>query len=85
MQLKQYVEIIKTKGEEYGVPVLDLYENLGLNPNDEKIREMYAPDGLHLLLRKVIFYGYNQFAGKIFRVVFTLFLSVYLALLKQRV
>ncbi len=45
--LKKYVEIIKTKGREYGIPVLDLYENLGLDPNDEQIRARYAPDGLH--------------------------------------
>ncbi|MEE1186652.1 MAG: SGNH/GDSL hydrolase family protein [Acutalibacteraceae bacterium] len=45
--LKNYVDVIKTKGEQKGIPVLDLFENLGLDPNDEKIMEKYAPDGLH--------------------------------------
>lgn len=47
LPLKNYSEIIKEKGQEYGIPVLDLYENLGINPNDEQERESYAPDGLH--------------------------------------
>ncbi len=45
--LKEYAEVIKLKGKEYGIPVLDLYEALGLDPNDEEIRNKYAPDGLH--------------------------------------
>ncbi len=45
--LKEYGEVIKAKGKEYGIPVLDLYENLGLNPNLEQDRTIYAPDGLH--------------------------------------
>lgn len=45
--LKNYVDVIKTKGKEYGIPVLDLYEDLGLNPNDEQVMVAYAPDGLH--------------------------------------
>ena len=45
--LIEYVKVIKEKCAEYGVPVLDLYNNLGLNPNDEKSREAYTVDGLH--------------------------------------
>ncbi len=45
--LKEYTEVIKAKGKEYGIPVLDLYENLGLNPNDEQVKNIYVPDGLH--------------------------------------
>ncbi len=45
--LADYVGIIKIKGKEHGIAVLDLYENLGVNPNDAKEKEMLAPDGLH--------------------------------------
>lgn len=45
--LKDYVEVIKEKGKEYDIPVLDLYENLGINPNDETEKIKYVPDGVH--------------------------------------
>lgn len=46
--LKDYVELIKKKGQKYNIPVLDLYENLGVDPNCETDREKYTADGLHL-------------------------------------
>jgi lysophospholipase L1-like esterase len=45
--LQAYVDIIKARGKELGVPVLDLFENLGLDPNNESDRETYTVDGLH--------------------------------------
>ncbi len=47
LPLKAYVEVIRAKGAEYGIPVLDLYDDLGLDPNDEQVQAQYAPDGLH--------------------------------------
>ena len=45
--LIDYVNVIKARGEELGVPVLDLFENLGLDPNDEGEKSRYTVDGLH--------------------------------------
>ncbi|MBE6549803.1 MAG: SGNH/GDSL hydrolase family protein [Ruminococcaceae bacterium] len=45
--LQAYVDVIKARGKELDVPVLDLFENLGLDPNDENIKEKYTVDGLH--------------------------------------
>ncbi len=45
--LSEYVEVIKLKGKELDIPVLDLFHTLDINPNKESDREMYAPDGLH--------------------------------------
>lgn len=42
-----YVETIKETAKLFDIPVLDLYHNLGLNPNDPEIREKYTADGLH--------------------------------------
>lgn len=46
--LKEYVDVIKCKAQEHNFPVLDLYEVLGINPNNEQDKFKYAPDGLHL-------------------------------------
>ena len=45
--LQAYVDVIKARGEDLGIPVLDLFENLGLDPNDEYVKENYTVDGLH--------------------------------------
>lgn len=45
--LLAYVNIMKTVCEAHGVPCLDLYHKLGIDPNVESEREAYAPDGLH--------------------------------------
>ncbi len=46
--LLEYVDAIIAKGNEYGIPVLDLYRTLPINPNDEEQRAKYTTDGLHL-------------------------------------
>ena len=45
--LAEYVNVIKARGEELGVPVLDLFENLGIDPNNEEEKARYTDDGLH--------------------------------------
>lgn len=45
--LSAYVEVIKARGEELGIPVLDLFEKLPIDPNNESDREKYTVDGLH--------------------------------------
>ena len=45
--LIEYVKVIKEIGNELGIPVLDLYENLGINPNIEDDKVKYTVDGLH--------------------------------------
>lgn len=46
--LREYVDQIVSAGRQHGVYVLDLYRQLGVNPNCDEERERYAPDGLHL-------------------------------------
>lgn len=46
--LKDYCEVIKQKGAQYDIPVLDVYEKLGINPNNEMDKYNYTTDGLHL-------------------------------------
>lgn len=45
--LQAYVDVIKARGEELGIPVLDLMQNLGIDPNNKEEREKYTIDGLH--------------------------------------
>lgn len=45
--LPEYVQIIRTRAEEFGLPVLDLYEHSFLNTADPQILRDYVPDGLH--------------------------------------
>ena len=45
--LQAYVDVIKARGEEFGIPVLDLFEKLGLDPNNDSDKEKYTTDGLH--------------------------------------
>ncbi len=47
LPLKGYVDIIEKAGLKHNIPVVNLFENLGLDPNDEKIRNEYTADGLH--------------------------------------
>lgn len=42
-----YVNAIRKTAEYYGLPVLDLYRILPLNPVIPEIREKFMPDGLH--------------------------------------
>lgn len=45
--LSGYVEIIKEVAGYYSLPVLDLFNTSGMQPNVDIIREIYMPDGLH--------------------------------------
>ena len=47
MPLEGYVKIIVQAGIQNNVPVLNLFNCLGLDPNDEDIRKEYTADGLH--------------------------------------
>ena len=45
--LSDYCDVITAKGAEHGIPVLDLYNNLGIDPNNAKEKAAYTTDGLH--------------------------------------
>ena len=45
--LKEYVDVIKSRGKKLDVPVLDMFESLELDPNRESDRLSYTTDGLH--------------------------------------
>ncbi len=45
--LLYYVNIIKEAGEKHGIPVLDLYHELPINPNIPEDCEKYTADGIH--------------------------------------
>ena len=45
--LQAYVDVIKARGEEMGIPVLDLFEKLPIDPNNEEDKAKYTVDGLH--------------------------------------
>ena len=45
--LSGYIEIIKKTAATFGIPALDLYENLGIDPSQPDQREQYTADGLH--------------------------------------
>lgn len=42
-----YIDIIIEKAKEHDIPVLNLYEKLGIDPNRPKDKERYTFDGLH--------------------------------------
>ena len=46
--LIEYVDAIKAIAKDFDIPVLDLYRELGIDPNSQEVRKKYAPDGLHL-------------------------------------
>ena len=46
-ELAAYVDVILETGKQFGIPVLDLYRNLGLDPHDEAVFQAYTMDGLH--------------------------------------
>lgn len=46
-RLCDYVDAIRKTCDKYSIPVLDLYANSGINPQDEVIRDLFMPDGLH--------------------------------------
>ena len=45
--LADYVEVICNAAPLYNINVLDLFRTLPLDPNDEAIKQLYVPDGLH--------------------------------------
>ena len=47
LPLLGYIEIIETTAAQHGIPVLNLYENLGIDPNKPEDKEKYTVDGLH--------------------------------------
>ncbi len=47
LPLADYVEIIKARGAEFGIPVLDLYHTLGIDSTLPEDRAAYIPDGVH--------------------------------------
>lgn len=46
-ELLEYVKVIQQRGDKYAIPVLDLYHELGINPNNEDEKAEYTADGLH--------------------------------------
>lgn len=47
LPLLEYTKIIKETAKLYDIPVLDLFENLGIDPTIEEERIKYTSDGLH--------------------------------------
>ncbi len=47
-ELQAYVDVIVEKGEQYHIPVLNLFDQLGIDPDVESDKEKYTIDGLHL-------------------------------------
>ena len=47
MPLRDYIEIIKQTARQFDIPVLDMYEKLGIDPTDPDQKETYTSDGLH--------------------------------------
>ena len=45
--LRAYVDVVIKTGELLGVPVLDLYEGIGIDPHDPEDFRTYTADGLH--------------------------------------
>lgn len=42
-----YVEQIRKTAVQFGLPILDLYNESSLDPNDDSVRRRCMPDGLH--------------------------------------
>ena len=45
--LMDYVKIIIEVAQYYSLPVVDLYKESGIEPQEDFFRERYCPDGLH--------------------------------------
>ena len=59
-KLIDFVRVVREVAEFYSLPVLDLYANLGVNPQVPIMKETYMPDGLHPNAA-----GYNLIAEKV--------------------
>lgn len=47
LPLKEYVDVITKTAESYGIPVLNMFEKLGIDPNDPEECARYTAEGLH--------------------------------------
>lgn len=47
MPVSGYISIIEEKAKQYQIPVLNLYNELGIDPNIPEDKEKYTVDGLH--------------------------------------
>lgn len=45
--LKEYVDIIKESAKRHNIPLLDLYNDFGIDPNNAEDNVKYFADGLH--------------------------------------
>lgn len=45
--LKDYAKALKEKAKEHSLPIIDLFEEQRLNPNDEEVKEKYFIDTTH--------------------------------------
>lgn len=45
--LRAYVDVILQTAKQFDIPVLDLYENLGIDPHNPQMYKNYTVDGLH--------------------------------------
>lgn len=45
--LAEYIRVIEERGEKHNIPVLNLYEKLGIDPNNSDEREKFTAEGLH--------------------------------------
>jgi len=45
--LRAYVDVLLETAKQFDIPVLDLYENLGIDPHNPKMYNAYTIDGLH--------------------------------------
>ncbi|MBE6969315.1 MAG: SGNH/GDSL hydrolase family protein [Ruminococcaceae bacterium] len=60
LPLKAYVDVIKETARDFSIDVLDLYTELGIDPNGEEDRNKYTADGLHFNDA-----GHHVIAGKL--------------------
>lgn len=47
LYLKSYVDAIREVAEYYSLPLIDLYKDLGIQPDLPLVKEKYTTDGLH--------------------------------------
>lgn len=48
MPVLGYINIIEARAKEFNIPVFNLFDNLGIDPNKPQDKEKYTLDGLHL-------------------------------------
>lgn len=45
--MRAYVDVILQTAKQFDIPVLNLYENLDIDPHDPQMYKNYTVDGLH--------------------------------------